>query len=83
MGLDRIPCKLLKLATHIVAPSLTKIFKSCIDQGIFPSEWKIAKFTPALKKRCKSDLSNYRPISILPLVSKIFEKLSINSFTTT
>ena len=50
MGLDRIPCKLLQLATHIVAPSLTKIFKSCIDQGIFPSEWKIAKLTPTLKK---------------------------------
>ena len=71
-GLDRIPCK---LASHIVAPSLTKIFKSCIEQGIFPNEWKIAKVTPIFKKDAKSDLNNYRPISVLPLVSNIFEKI--------
>ena len=75
MGLDRIPCKLLKLPSHIVAPPLTKIFKSCLNQGIFLSERKIAKVTPIFKKCAKSDLSNYRPISVLTLVSNIFEKI--------
>ena len=44
-GLDRIPCKLLKISTSIVGPSLAYIFKSCINAEIFPNEWKIAKVT--------------------------------------
>ena len=74
-GLDRIPCKLLKLSSSIVGPSLAYIFKSCIDAEIFPNEWKIAKVTPLFKKGSKRELGNYRPISVFPLVSKVFEKI--------
>ena len=74
-GLDRIPSKLLKLSSSIVGPSLAYIFKSCINAEIFPNEWKIAKVTPLFKKGSKRELGNYRPISVLPLVSKIFEKI--------
>ena len=74
-GLDKILCKLLKLAGDIVGPSLTSIFKSSIDNGIFPSEWKVAKVTPIFKKGANSDLNNYRPTSVLPILSKIFEKI--------
>ena len=73
-GLDRIPCKLLKLSSSIVGPSLPYIFKSCIDAEIFPNEGKIAKLIPLFKKGSKRELGNYRPISVLPLISKIFEK---------
>ena len=41
----------------------------------FPSEWKIARVVPLHKKGSRSDLDNYRPISILPVISKIFEKI--------
>ena len=50
MGLDRVPCDLLKLASSIVGPSLPNIFKTCIDTGIFPDEWKVAKVTSFSKK---------------------------------
>ena len=46
-----------------------------MDTGIFPSEWKLAKVTPIFKKSAESELNNYRPISVLPIVSKIFEKI--------
>ena len=41
-GLDKIPCKLLKMAANIVAPSLTQIFDKSIHSGIFPADWKLA-----------------------------------------
>ena len=74
-GLDRIPCKLLKLSSSIFGPSLAYNCKSCIDAEIFPNEWKIVNVTPLFKKGSKRELGNYRPISVLPLVSKNFEKI--------
>ena len=74
-GLDGIPCKLLKAAADVVAPSLTKIFEQSILTGIFPTEWKLARVTPVFKKGPKSDPNNYRPISVIPVVSKILEKI--------
>ena len=74
-GLDMIPSRLLKIAASIVAPSLTGIFTKSIITGIHPSEWKIARVTPVFKKGVKSNLNNYRPISVIPVVSKVFEKI--------
>ena len=74
-GLDMIPSKLLKMAASIVAPSLTAIFTKSILTGIYPTEWKTARVTPVFKKGVKSDLNNYRRISVIPVVSKVFEKI--------
>ena len=74
-GLDGVSNKLLKFAAHIVAPSLTEIFTTSINTGIFPTEWKIARVTPIFKKGKKNDLNNYRPISVIPTVAKILEKI--------
>ena len=68
-GLNTIPNRLLKIANDVVVPSLTGIFNQSLVPGIFPSDWKLMKVSPIFK----SDLNNYRPISVIPTVAKIFE----------
>ena len=72
-GLDKIPCKLSKPAAEIAAPSLTQIFGKIISTGIFPTEWKSAM--PIFKKGRKDNMDNYRPILVILVIAKIFEKL--------
>ena len=68
-GLDGISCKLLKEAAPVITPSLTFIINLSIRSCIFPDDWKIAKVTPLFKEGSKSDANNYRPISVLLIVS--------------
>lgn len=73
-GLDGISAKILKLSVDIIAPSLVNIINLSIHNGQFPDTLKEAKILPIHKGGPKSDPSNYRPISILPTISKIIEK---------
>ena len=77
-GLDKISNRFLKIAADVVAPSLIGIFNQSLLTGIFPFDWKLAKVSPIFKNGSKSDLNNYRPISIIPTVAKIFEKIIYN-----
>ena len=72
-GLDNISARLLKEAATVVTHSLTYIINISITTGIFPNSWKIAKVTPIFKEDAKTDPNNYRPISVLPVVSKLIE----------
>ena len=66
--------RLPKECSDLICGSLAKIFNQSIDSGIFPAYWKNAKITPLFKKvGSRSDPSNYRPISIIPFVAKVFE----------
>ena len=73
VGLDKASSRLLKDAADI-APSLTLLFNISINTGCFPSTWKLAKISPLFKKGDKQDPSNYRPISVIPTISKLLEK---------
>ena len=72
--------KLLKMAASIVSTSLTLIFANSIETGIFPDEWKLARMTPIFKKAKRDEPNNYRPISVIPTVAKIFEKCQISEY---
>ena len=74
-GHDLIHIKLIKAGIGIIVPILTKFINNSFDRGIFPNSLKIAKITPIFKSGDSTDMANYRPISILPCLSKIFEKI--------
>lgn len=74
VGWDGIPTVLLKISVHIISPILTHIFNKAIISCEFPSKLKLSEVKPIFKKGSKTDILNYRPISLLSNISKIFEK---------
>ena len=77
-GLHQIPIKFLKLATTVVAPISTVMFNCCIQEGTYSNILKFAQIIPIYKKRDKEKCRNYRPISLLYPINKVFEKLIYN-----
>ena len=67
--------KLLKALCNSFCPILLYLFNSCMLSGTFPDELKIARVIPLFKSGNRNLMSNFRPISILPTLSKIFGKL--------
>ena len=78
-GPDQIPAKLLTQTASVIVPSLCKIFNKSLQLGSLPSDWKLANVVPVHKKGAKDHVENYRPISLLPIVSKVFERCVLNS----
>ena len=77
-GKDQISTNLLKQIKQCITPSLTLIINQMLNTGIFPDSLKIAKVIPLFKKGDDKILSNYRPISLLSSISKVFEKVIYN-----
>ena len=70
-----IPSKFFKIASCIVSEWLSKFFNKCMTTGEFPDSWKIAHIAPIPKLHSPSSSFEYRPISVLPVLSKLFEKV--------
>ena len=72
---DDISPFLLKTAAHVIAYPLSIIFNHCISLVVFPNQLKVAKVIPVYRCGSSNDLQNYRPISLLSSLSKIFKKV--------
>lgn len=73
--------KMIKTAEDIIAAPLTALFNVCIAEGVFPDIFKCSRVIPLFKKGDDSLFENYRPISILPIFGKIFEKILTRRLT--
>ena len=80
-GCDQIPAKLLKHASFQIGPVISNIINKALDEGTFPNILKKAEVIPVYKKSDKLNKSNYRPVSILPILAKVFEKVLAHQIT--
>ena len=81
-GPNSIPTNLLKIASPVLVPILTELINRSLNQGIFPNSLKIADVCPIFKKNDPDKCENYRPISILSNIGKIFEKVMYSRIST-
>ncbi len=82
-GADGISARMLKLAPSTISSVLTSIINRSLTTASFPTLWKMGIVTPVHKRGCKFNISNYRPITILPILSRVFERIlsrQISSF---
>ena len=73
--------KLLKILSPAISGILSNIFKESFALEVFPDYMKLAMKTPIFKGGSKLDVSNYRPVSVLPMISKVLEKLMLTRLT--
>ena len=77
-NLGPIPLRVIKLSLFEMAEIICLIFNAMIIEGTYPDKLKLARLVPIFKGGSRKDVKNYRPISILPILDKIFEKLLYN-----
>ena len=74
-GPDGISARMISISDESIVLPLKIIFSNILTTGIYPDVWKQANLTPIHKKGSKQLVSNYRPISLLPICSKLFERI--------
>ena len=80
-GLDKISSFILKIAALVISRSLAKIFNISLKTGVFPVQWKYARLAPIFKGGLKNETGNYRPISVLSTLARVFERLIYNQLS--
>ena len=78
-GWDQLSIRMIKTCGDAITFPLKLIFKSMINEGVFPDDWKETNVVPFHKKESKNLIKNYRTISLLPIFSKVFERQVFNT----
>ena len=74
-GYDALSIRMLQMCSDSISKPLSIIFRNCLKAGYFPTAWEKANVVPVHKKGNSQILNNYRPVSLLPICSKLFEKI--------
>ena len=80
-GHDLIPPIVLRMVASEISATLTQIYNQIIDHGMWPKDWKKGECTPVFKKDDPLSKSNYRPVTVLTTVDKVFEQLLSKQLT--
>ena len=72
---------LIRECADLISPYISIIFNCCLTTGTFPDDWKLAKVTPIFKQGDRSDMNNYRPISVISAIAKVFERIVYNQLS--
>ena len=80
MDIDNLSSNLLKAVAFEISAPLSFIFNKSLESGVVPRKLKVSRTVPIYKSGSPSDLTNYRPISCLPILSKIIEKMVTKQF---
>ena len=75
MGVDGLSPRILKAAMKPLSILISRLINKSIDRGVFPDDLKVARVSPVFKSGDRTDPGNYRPISVLPAVSKLYERV--------
>ena len=81
-GIDNLSVRFLQMLINYICPSITYLINCCLRQGVMPKIWKSAKVTALFKSGDKENMDNFRPISILPAISKVIESVVLNTCVT-
>ena len=74
-GLDNISARFIRECADIISVPISDLFNKSLTSGIFPDDWKSARVIPLFKQGERSDLNNYRPISVISVIAKVFERI--------
>ena len=77
-GIDKISIRVIKHSLPAILPSMTSIINESLASNTFPIEWKTAEVIPVLKESDHEKPNIYRPISLLPVLSKLCERIGLN-----
>ena len=80
-GYDEVTTKILKTVSPFIVSPLTHIYNRMLSTGTFPDRLKYSEIKPIYKKGEQTQIANYRPISLLPVFSKIFERFYVRDYT--
>ena len=74
-GLDRISARLIRECADLICVPICDIFNQSVNQGKHPEDWKSARVTPLFNQGDRDDVNSYRPISVILVVVKLFERI--------